>query len=578
MLTENTTKNMNPIVASAQKWLTEFFDPEIKSQIQNLIDNDMDELTDSFYKNLEFGTGGMRGVMGVGTNRINKYTLGKNTQGLSNYLKKSYPGEELKVVIAYDCRHNSDTLSQVVAEVLSANGIQVYRFSELRTTPELSFAVRHLKCHAGIVLTASHNPPEYNGYKVYWTDGGQIVPPQDGEIIAEINALRFEDINFTANHDLIESIDTAVDDAFFEQSVKVGNFNAAGKDDFHIVFTSIHGTSITAIPEVLKRAGYNNVTVIEEQATPDGSFPTVKSPNPEEPEALAMAIAKAEELGADMVVGTDPDSDRLGIAVRNLDGEMELLNGNQTMVLMTKFLLDQYKAKGFAGNEFIATTIVSTPMMEQMANAYGVEFKTALTGFKWIGKMIKDFPQSEFIGGGEESFGYMVGDFVRDKDAVTSTLLACEIAAQAKANGSSFYKDLIDCYVQFGFYKEKLISLTKKGMSGAEEIKQMLKDFKENPVESVQGSKLLYIEDYNTSTVKNVQTGEEKPIDIPKSNVLIYETEDGTRIAARPSGTEPKVKFYISTNTTLANASDFKSVNSQLDSKLDGILAELNLG
>ncbi|NKI32660.1 phospho-sugar mutase [Croceivirga thetidis] len=569
---------MNPIVASAQKWLTDFFDADIKAQIQNLIDTNEDELTDSFYKDLEFGTGGMRGVMGVGTNRINKYTLGKNTQGLSNYLKKSYPGEDLKVVIAYDCRHNSDTLSQVVAEVLSANGIHVYRFSELRTTPELSFAVRHLKCHAGIVLTASHNPPEYNGYKVYWTDGGQIVPPQDGEIIAEINALDFTDINFEANESLIESIDKEVDEAFFEESVKVGNFNAAGKDDFHIVFTSIHGTSITAIPEVLKRAGYNNVTVIEEQATPDGNFPTVKSPNPEEPEALAMAIAKAEEIGADMVVGTDPDSDRLGIAVRNLDGEMELLNGNQTMVLMTKFLLDQYKAKGFAGNEFIATTIVSTPMMEQMANAYGVEFKTALTGFKWIGKMIKDFPQSEFIGGGEESFGYMVGDFVRDKDAVTSTLLACEIASQAKANGSSFYKDLIDCYTQFGFYKEKLISLTKKGMTGAEEIKQMLKDFKENPVESVQGSRLLYIEDYNTSTVKNVQTGEEKPIDIPKSNVLIYETEDGTRIAARPSGTEPKVKFYISTNTTLANASDFKSVNSQLDSKLDGILAELNLG
>lgn len=578
MLAENTTKNMNPIVASAQKWLTDFFDADIKAQIQNLIDTDEDELTDSFYKNLEFGTGGMRGVMGVGTNRINKYTLGKNTQGLSNYLKKTYPGEDLKVVIAYDCRHNSDTLSQVVAEVLSANGIHVYRFSELRTTPELSFAVRHLKCHAGIVLTASHNPPEYNGYKVYWTDGGQIVPPQDMEIIAEINALDFSDINFEANEDLIESIDKEVDEAFFEQSVKVGNYNAAGKDDFHIVFTSIHGTSITAIPEVLKRAGYNNVTVIEEQATPDGNFPTVKSPNPEEPEALAMAIAKAEEIGADMVVGTDPDSDRLGIAVRNLDGEMELLNGNQTMVLMTKFLLDQYKAKGFAGNEFIATTIVSTPMMEQIANAYGVEFKTALTGFKWIGKMIKDFPQSEFIGGGEESYGYMVGDFVRDKDAVTSTLLACEIASQAKANGSSFYKDLINCYTQFGFYKEKLISLTKKGMTGAEEIKQMLKDFKENPVESVQGSKLLYIEDYNTSTVKNVQTGEEKPIDIPKSNVLIYETEDGTRIAARPSGTEPKVKFYISTNTTLANASDFKSVNSQLDSKLDGILAELNLG
>ena len=520
----------------------------------------------------------MRGVMGVGTNRINKYTLGKSTQGLSNYLKKNYPNEIIKVVIAYDCRHNSDTLSQTVAEVLSANNIHVYRFSALRTTPELSFAVRHLGCHAGIVLTASHNPPEYNGYKVYWGDGGQIVPPQDGEIISEIEALSIEAINFEAKPELIESIDTNIDQAFFEASVATGNFHAKGKDDFSIVFTSIHGTSITAIPEVLKMAGYTNVTVIEEQAVPNGDFPTVKSPNPEEPEALAMALKKAEEIGADMVVGTDPDSDRLGIAVRNLDGEMELLNGNQTMVLMTRFLLEQYKKNGFRGNEFIATTIVSTPMMEQMAKSYGVEFKTALTGFKWIGKMIKDFPDSTFVGGGEESFGYMVGDFVRDKDAVTSTLLACEVAAQAKANGSSFYRELINCYVDFGFYKEKLISLTKKGISGAEEIKQMLKDFKENPVESVQGSKVVWVEDYNTSIAKNVVTGEEKGIELPKSNVLIYETEDGTRIAARPSGTEPKVKFYISTNTKLDDASDFKTVNSQLDAKLNGIVTELNLG
>ncbi|MDC6365068.1 MULTISPECIES: phospho-sugar mutase [Flavobacteriaceae] len=568
---------MDSITTTAQSWLTDFFDEDTKKEIQNLIENDTEELKERFYKDLEFGTGGMRGVMGVGTNRINKYTLGKNTQGLSNYLKKIYTGEEIKVVIAYDCRHNSDTLAKTVSEVLSANGIKVFLFSELRTTPELSFAVRHLACHAGIVLTASHNPPEYNGYKVYWTDGGQIVPPQDGEIIAEINALSFEDINFKANDSLIELIDKDVDEVFFDASVKKGNFNAQGKDNFKIVFTSLHGTSITAIPEVLKRAGYNNVTIIEEQAKPDGAFPTVASPNPEEPAAMAMAIAKAEEIGADMVVGTDPDSDRLGIAVRNLDGEMELLNGNQTMVMMTKFLLDQYKKKGFQGNEFVATTIVSTPMMEQMAKAYGVDFKTALTGFKWIGKMIKDFPDAEFIGGGEESFGYMVGDFVRDKDAVTSTLLACEIAADAKANGSSFYKELIDCYVQFGFYKEKLISLTKKGISGAEEIKQMLKDFKENPVDSVQGSKVVWIEDYNTSIAKNVQTGEQKSIDLPKSNVLIYETEDGTRIAARPSGTEPKVKFYMSTNAKLEKAEDFKSVNSQLEAKLEGIRSELNL-
>jgi len=568
---------MDSITKTAQSWLTDFFDEDTRKEIKHLIDNDPEELKERFYKDLEFGTGGMRGVMGVGTNRINKYTLGKNTQGLSNYLKKSYTDDDIRVVIAYDCRHNSKTLAKTVADVFSANGIRVHLFSDLRTTPELSFAVKHIGCHAGIVLTASHNPPEYNGYKVYWADGGQIVPPQDGEIIAEINSLSFEDIKFDKNESLIHFIDSEVDEAFFEASVKNGSFNAKGKDDFKIVFTSLHGTSITAIPEVLKRAGYKNVTIIEEQAEPNGDFPTVESPNPEEPEALSIAIAKAEEIGADMVVGTDPDSDRLGIAVRNLDGKIELLNGNQTMVLMTKFLLDQYKEKGFKGNEFIATTIVSTPMMQQMAKSYGVEFKTALTGFKWIGKMIKDFPNSTFIGGGEESFGYMVGDFVRDKDAVTSTLLACEIAANAKANGSSFYKDLIDAYVEFGFYKEKLISLTKKGMSGAEEIKQMLKDFKENPVDTVQGSKLLYIEDYNTSTVKNVQTGEEFTLHLPKSNVLIYETEDGTRIAARPSGTEPKVKFYISTNARLDKAADYKSVNSQLETKIEGILSELNL-
>ena len=569
---------MDTFLTIAESWLSDFFDPEVRQEVQHLMDTDHNELKERFYKNLEFGTGGMRGVMGVGTNRINKYTLGKSTQGLSNYLKKTYPDEIIKVVIAYDCRHNSDTLSQTVAEVLSANGIRVFRFSALRTTPELSFAVRHLGCHAGIVLTASHNPPEYNGYKVYWGDGGQIVPPQDGEIITEINTISYEDIRFEADHSLIESIDTKVDNAFFDASVQAGNFNAAGKDDFKIVFTSIHGTSITAIPQVLKMAGYTHVTVIEEQAAPDGNFPTVKSPNPEEPEALAIALKKAEAIGADMVVGTDPDSDRLGIAVRNLEGEMELLNGNQTMVLMTKFLLDKYKEKGFKGNEFIATTIVSTPMMEQMAKSYGVEFKTALTGFKWIGKMIKDFPESKFVGGGEESFGYMAGDFVRDKDAVTATLLACEVGAEAKAKGSSFYEELINAYVEFGFYKEKLISLTKKGISGAEEIKQMLKEFKENPVETVQGSKVVWIEDYNTSIAKNVVTGEQKSIDLPKSNVLIYEAEDGTRIAARPSGTEPKVKFYMSTNTILPSASEFKSVNSQLDAKLDGIVAELNLG
>ncbi|MDO6602724.1 phospho-sugar mutase [Arenibacter palladensis] len=569
---------MEAILKNAKNWLTDFFDDKTKNEIQKLIDSNTEELKDRFYKNLEFGTGGMRGIMGAGTNRINKYTLGKSTQGLSNYLNQVYKDEQVKVVIAYDCRHNSDTLARTVAQVFSANGIKVFLFSELRTTPELSFAVKYLNCHAGIVLTASHNPPEYNGYKVYWTDGGQIVPPQDGAIVSEINSLSFEDIKFNADESLIELIDKKVDEAFIEASVKNGNFNAKGKDDFKIVFTSLHGTSITVIPKVLKRAGYKNVTVIEEQAKPDGNFPTVVSPNPEEPEALSMAIKKAEEIGADMVIGTDPDSDRLGVAVRNLEGKMEILNGNQAMIMMTKFLLDQRKKKGITGKEFIASTIVSTPMMDSLAKGYGVECKTALTGFKWIAKMIKDFPDQPFIGGGEESFGFMVGDFVRDKDAVTSTLLACEIGANAKANGSSFYKDLIDCYVDYGFFKEKLISLTKKGMSGAEEIKQMMIDFKDNPVESIDGSKVVVVEDYNTATSKNVITGKVTPIDIPKSNVLIYITEDGTKMAARPSGTEPKIKFYFSINTKLKNAADYKKVDAELDAKIERILKELNIG
>ncbi len=568
---------MDVILSNAKAWLSPFFDPSVREEVKSLMENEPEELKDRFYKDMEFGTGGMRGIMGTGTNRINKYTLGKSTQGLSNYLKKVYSNQELKVVIAYDCRHNSDTLAKTVADVFSANGIKVFLFSALRTTPELSFAVRHLNCKAGIVLTASHNPPEYNGYKVYWTDGGQIVPPQDQEIITEINKLSFEEIRFDANPELINYIDVDVDEAFISASVENGSFGSKEKDNFKIVFTSLHGTSITAIPEVLKRAGYNQVTIVKEQAVPDGNFPTVISPNPEEPEALTLALKKAEEIGADMVIGTDPDSDRLGIAVRNLEGEMELLNGNQTMLLMTKFLLEKRKDKGFNGTEYIATTIVSTPMMEKMAQDYGVECKTSLTGFKWIAKMIKDFPQQSFIGGGEESFGYMVGDFVRDKDAVTSTLLACEIGAAAKAEGSSFYKKLIDCYLDYGLYKEKLISITKKGMQGAEEINQMMISFKENPVKNLGGSKVIKLDDYNTSTSTNPNTGEETPIDLPKSNVLIYTAANGTRMAARPSGTEPKIKFYFSTNAELKNFDDFKKVEKQLEKHLADIISDLKL-
>ncbi len=561
----------------AEYWTSSVFDEETRNEVKNIIETDPTELVDRFYKNLEFGTGGMRGIMGAGTNRVNKYTLGKSTQGLSNYIKSTYPDDEWKVVIAYDCRHNSDTLARTVAEVFSANGIYVYLFSELRTTPELSFAVRHLGCHAGIVLTASHNPPEYNGYKAYWTDGGQIVPPQDGEIIASINSLSIEDINFNYDEKLIELIDKELDDAFISASVTNGDFEAKNRDKLKIVFTSLHGTSITAVPQVLSKAGYTDVTIIAEQAKPDGDFPTVKSPNPEEPEALKLAIKKAEEIGADIVIGTDPDSDRLGIAVRNTKGKMQLLNGNQAMVLMTKFLLDNRTKVGLKGNEYIASTIVSTPMMQRLAEAYKVEIKTSLTGFKWIAKMIKDYPELDFIGGGEESFGFMVGDFVRDKDAVTSTLLACEIAANAKSSGSSFYQELLACYTQYGLYKERLVSLVKKGASGAQDIKQMMVDFKENPLETIDGSILVTIDDYNTSTSKNVITGEIRDIDIPKSNVLIYTTEDGSKVAARPSGTEPKIKFYISVNDALNDVSNFENKNGELQNKLDRIVSELGV-
>ena len=561
----------------ARLWLTDTFDKDTQKQVQALIDSQSDDLKESFYKNLDFGTGGMRGIMGVGTNRINKYTLGKNTQGLSNYLKKTYPDSDLKVVIAYDCRHNSQELAKVVADVFSANGIHVYLFSELRPTPELSFAVKHLNCHCGIVLTASHNPPEYNGYKVYWTDGGQLVPPQDQEIITEIETLSFDQIQFNANKGLIELINEDVDRAFIEASVKNGSFEAAGKDDFQIVFTSLHGTSITILPKVLEKAGYKNVHIVEEQSVPDGNFPTVASPNPEEPAALKMAMEKADVLNADMVIGTDPDSDRLGIAVRDTQGKMILLNGNQTMVIMTRFLLEHWKRKGLQSNEFIGSTIVSTPMMQALANAYGVECKVGLTGFKWIAKMILDHPQQQFIGGGEESFGFMVGDFVRDKDAVTASLLACEIAAAAKANGSSLYQELIESYVQFGFYKERLISLTKKGISGVETINRMMTELRENPLLEIAGSRVVRIDDYKMSISRDLLTGEESAVTIPKSNVLIYHTEDGSRIAARPSGTEPKIKFYFSVNTELDHAKNFEKTDVRLETKIDAIIKEMNL-
>ncbi|WP_198295258.1 MULTISPECIES: phospho-sugar mutase [unclassified Winogradskyella] len=568
------------ILKKVNEWLTPTFDKETQEKVNHMVAGNPKELKESFYKNLEFGTGGMRGVMGVGNNRINKYTLGKNTQGLSNYLKQSFPDEQVKVAIAYDCRHNSKVFGKVVADVFSANGIQVFLFEDLRPTPELSFALKHLDCHCGIVLTASHNPPEYNGYKVYWQDGGQLVPPQDAEIISEINSLDYSEIKFESNADLIKYIGEDVDDVFINASVKNGSFDtsAEARNNLNIVFTSLHGTSIVSIPETLKRAGYNNVHIVQEQAEPNGDFPTVDSPNPEEPAALKMAMELAEKVNGDIVIGTDPDSDRVGIAVKNSEGKITLLNGNQTMIVMTEFLLKQWQNKGkLKGKEFIGSTIVSTPMMSVLADSYNTECKIGLTGFKWIAKMIKDFPELDFVGGGEESFGFMVGDFVRDKDAVTSTLLACEIAAQAKANSSSFYEELIKLYTKHGFYKERLISLTKKGIEGANEIKQMMVDARENPLKEVNGEKVVLIEDYKLSVAKNLQTHESSKLDIPESNVLIYYTENGSKIALRPSGTEPKIKFYISVNTELDNVSDFDKTEQLLESKIDAILKDMNI-
>lgn len=568
------------ILDAVNEWLTPSFDTATQAAVKELIASSPKELEESFYKNLEFGTGGMRGVMGVGNNRINKYTLGKSTQGLSNYLKTSFPNQPLKAVIAYDCRQNSDTLAKTVADVFSANGIEVFLFSELRPTPELSFAVKHLGCQCGIVLTASHNPPEYNGYKVYWQDGGQIVPPEDAGIINVIESLDYSEIKFGANEDLIHYIDKDLDAAFIKSSIANASFNTPqeAKDNLNIVFTSLHGTSITVIPETLSQAGYTNVNIVEEQRVPDGSFPTVKSPNPEEPEALAMALALADKTNADIVVGTDPDCDRLGVAVRNNEGKMILLNGNQTMVLMTAFLLEQWKKSDkINGKQFIGSTIVSTPMMMELASNYDVECKVGLTGFKWIAKMIKDFPELEFIGGGEESFGFMVGDAVRDKDAVAATLLVCEIAAQAKANGSSPYKELIKLYVDNGFYKEHLISITKKGMEGLQQITQMMIDLRENPLKEINGQRVIMVEDYQSSIAKNLLDGSETTMSIPKSNVLIYYTEDGSKICARPSGTEPKIKFYISVNTELEAVEDFNEVEAVLDQKIKNIITSMQL-
>lgn len=572
--------NTTEIINKAKQWINTPFDADTQNEIQELLDSNSNELADRFYKDLEFGTGGMRGVMGAGTNRINKYTLGKNTQGLSNYLLSTFDGKQPKVAIAYDCRHNSKTFAQSVANVFSANGIIVYLFEDLRATPELSYAVRELNCDAGIVLTASHNPPEYNGYKVYFNDGGQIIPPQDGAIVDEINKVKFEDIKFEANAELIHLIGEEVDKKFAIEAVANSTSkDTKNRDQLKIVFTSLHGTSITMVPRALKLAGFTDVHIVEEQREPNGDFPTVASPNPEEPAALKMATDLADKIGADIVIGTDPDCDRLGIAVRNLENQLVLLNGNQTFAVLVDALLKKWQQEGrINGKQFVGSTIVSTPMINVLASSYGVSTKVGLTGFKWIAKMIREAEGTEeFIGGGEESFGFMVGDFVRDKDAVSSTLLACEIAAIAKNNGSSIYADLLQLYKDHGFYKEHLISVVKKGVEGAQEIQQMMVDMRNTPITEIHGEKVKYLFDYETSVRKDLITGEETSIDLPKSNVLIYQTTEGTRMAARPSGTEPKIKFYFSVHSELDAIANAKEVEAALDQKIQSIIKEFKL-
>ena len=567
-------------IEKAKSWLAETFDEEIRLKVQSLIDENSSELEDSFYKNLEFGTGGMRGIMGVGTNRLNKYTLGQATQGLADYLHQQFPQEDIKVAIAYDVRNNCKEFGKIVADVLTANGIRVLLFKEHRPTPELSFTVRNKKCHAGIVLTASHNPPEYNGYKVYWNDGAQIVPPHDAAIIEQVQNIKFEDVKFNGDDNLIEWIDEKQDEVYIEACMEASLYQNVGRENLNIVFTSIHGTTYTTIPKALKKAGFTKVDLVEEQMIPSGNFPTVDSPNPEEPSALRMAMDLAKIKNANIVIGCDPDGDRLGIAVRNLAGEIQLLNGNQTNMILTDYILNQWQKEGkITGKEFIGSTIVTSDVFFDLAKYYGVECKAGLTGFKWIGKMISDAEGKEkFICGGEESFGFMTGDFVRDKDSCGSILLACEIAAWCKANGKTMYQYMIEIYQRLGLYQEGLVNIVRKGKEGAEQIKQMMTDFRNSPVSSLAGEKVVLVKDFQEQTAWNLVKNEKVVMnDIPKSNVLIYYTEYGSKVAIRPSGTEPKIKFYFSVKDKISSLEEYTLKVDILEKKIEMIKKDLGL-
>jgi phosphoglucomutase len=570
------------IQSKVNVWLEGSFDQPIKDEINKLMKENPGELADAFYRNLEFGTGGLRGIMGVGTNRMNKYTVGMATQGYANYLKLSFPNETVKVAIAHDSRNNSRFFAETTANVFAANGIKVFLFEALRPTPELSFAIRHLGCKGGVVCTASHNPKEYNGYKAYWDDGAQLVPPHDKNVIKEVEKIAsVDEVKWSGGEKNITIIGKEVDDAYIKmvKGLSVYPDVIAKHKDLKIVYTPIHGTGIMLVPEVLKNFGFTNVSIVEEQSKPDGNFPTVVYPNPEEKETMSFGLKKAKELDADILLGTDPDADRVGIGVKDNHGEWVLMNGNQTAVLAFNYLIEARKTKGVAQkNDMVISTIVTTGMINRIAEKNGVACYNVLTGFKWIAEMIRLKEGKEnYVIGGEESFGLMIGDKIRDKDAVSAVALLCEMAAYEKEKGKTLFAKLLDLYVEYGFYKEDLISITKKGMDGQQQIAAMMESYRSNPPKTINGSDVVELLDYQLQKTTNLKTGESKPIDLPKSNVLQFILADESLISARPSGTEPKIKFYFSVNAKLASAADFDKVNKELDEKIKAIIKDMKL-
>ena len=560
---------------NATLWTSDLFNAETRAEAETLLKEGGDALIEPFYKDLDFGTGGMRGIMGVGTNRINPYTLGLATQGLAAYAKSFFDGKPLKAAIAFDSRNNSKSFARKVAEVLSANGVHTFLFEDLRPTPELSFAVRELGCDFGIVLTASHNPKEYNGYKVYWDDGGQLVPPHDSAVIEKVRATRFEDILWDANEALIETVGTAIDDKYTDMVAGLSLSNA-GKTELDIVFTALHGTSIVSVPPALAKAGFTKVQLVEAQSAPDGNFPTVASPNPEESAALAMAVAQAEATNADLVIGCDPDTDRVGIAVNDGTGKMQLLNGNDTAALLVHYILEAYKRNGtLQANGFTAATVVTTDLIAEISAAYEVPCYRCLTGFKWIADIIKNKPEEQFLVGGEESYGYLIGDAVRDKDAVASAVMIAEMAANAKAQGRTVLQQLEAIHREFGQYQERLISITKKGRSGAQEIADMMTALRNDPPKNLAGSPVIIAIDHGKATQTDLRTGATHSTELPASNVLQFITEAGDKVSARPSGTEPKIKFYFSVRTTTGGS--HAATKAELERKIDTFIEELNL-